>query len=437
MTANEPLSLFLIIMPISNVRTARSRSRRRSAGPRSRSRPARRGRSLVGTVARSGSVALARRSRVASIGRAFIHPAARAAARFIGSHRRIAQENRADHAEAHGVFKIVKDVLRPAGAASKLGKKKAAGFYKYFDEYYLTINSDEGKQFTGTIGAGAVWSDLCQKNFPAGNFQPGNANFWTKQCMLDLNPMQKTTGGNYYTAGQTPANQAFILDKINLHLDLCNLATTAAIMDVWICVPKHTMRQNPTQTWADGLVQEAIAPDNADATQAGSVLGVYTAPTEGKCNMYMLNQSPHSVPLFKQMWTVIKHRTFEFSADTNIQWHIDFEYQKVIDLVKKQEEYIQTASDTGTRFKHMSFDIMYRLRGQVIVDNQLTGSKNCTIGAAEIGVVATREYTCRGLTTPQTIRTETAVPYLLAGGGLANQFFNNIVDTAAQLTELM
>jgi len=339
----------------------------------------------------------------------------------------------------HGVFdryQMVKQIGRPSKGP------KRSGTWKYYDQTYGTLNALEGRQGVQTLFTVAASHDLLvSQGAPSAATLPpcGNASAWvaaTNRAMFDLNPYQKTTGGTYYTAAQIPTADFIYLDWIDLTFNFANFENNACAMDVYMLQPKIAGYVDPAVEWDKGLLKTGMAPDNAAASGATNVIGVYVAPTEGYCTKELLGLKPDGLHSFKKNFHIIGKKSFDFAGDTNVMWNVKLKFNKLLDRAFLQRSSFQTtASESGYAvFKGLTVQFMYVLRGSVVSDSEILLSKNASIGAAQVGCCITREYHCSATSTNRLV-TESAVPYMLTGGTLGQQTVENVVDAAVVLLQ--
>ena len=341
----------------------------------------------------------------------------------------------------HPVNEVVHGTFTRVHSRFSLGKgkpQKGCGSFKFYDQTYGTLSSPEGKQGVDNLISVAGLGDLV---YGAGINLPycctNSAKYpYTAKAMFDLNPYQLITGSGYYTAGAGPSSDFIFLDYIKLVFDLANMSNTACILDIYVVQPKITGNNDPTLDWNAAIRAQGIAPDNADAVNANNVIGVYTAPTEGRPTPYMLGQKPLSIPAWSKQYKVIGVKSFDFAVDTNVIWSVDLHFNKRLD----RQYLLQTKADTSNyancTVANMSVQFMYVLRGPVVADTEIIASKNASIGNAQIGCCVTREYHCHAAN-PNRIESMSAVPFLLAGNSLAAETVETVVDGAAIISQLL
>lgn len=359
--------------------------------------------------------------------------------------------------DPHGVFEKYHDRIHVKG---RKHSGKAQGYFKFYDQYYQTIQSKEGQQGVSLCGIVGQSADLVTGAFPGGSYQPANtgsrggggannawSGYYTKQVMIDLDPASKLPGGNYYNAA-VPEMKQMVLDSVKLHFSLGNFQNTACIVDMMILACTQDQTADCINAWIDAQGKQALSPDlyAGDQSAYAGVLGAYVPPVQGGVRITDLGQSPNTVRSFKKLWHPVKHRTFEMSADTNIEWDVTFNYKKLIDQFELQTRNHATGADYY--YKGLTFQILCRLRGQVVKDSSLGSigigqTLNASISASEIGLTCVREYTCHSINVANKSVSETAIPYLISSGTnasaytVSNETIVNVLDAAAAVTTLI
>lgn len=336
----------------------------------------------------------------------------------------------------HGVFERCN--TRIAVGKSSIKRCPGTGSYKYFDEFYGTMTSNEGQQGVGWIGTVAHYRDLITHTFGT-NSQPALERFGTETSMFNANPNQKVTGSNFYTTGSIPSEDHINLHTVDLHYTFANFSTAACILDVWLVEYKTNSVEEPQTVWAQGLLAQGLAPINATpAANSYSTLGVYGGPTRGYPTPELLGQHPKSCGPWNKQFKVIGEKTFDLSADTNICWNVSVKFNKRLDkqyLIETSKSSAPAVQNT-MGYKGLTVALMYRLRGQVIKDTQLTGSNNPSICTARVGYVCSRTYNCSPAPGNR-IKTQIALPYLLTGATASggNEVMEDIRDTIVQVAD--
>jgi len=339
----------------------------------------------------------------------------------------------------HGVFERASTKINLGHGGKHI---KGSGSFKYFDEFYGIITSNEGTQGIGNIGRVAFYGDIIDGGVTGSNqpaTQPVPSQFATKQGMFALNPYQKITGGEYYTAGVTSLSDYINLENVNMHYMFSNFSTSPAILDLFVLQYKTNAAKLPTQAWIEGLKQQGVTPDSAAAAdQASSTIGVYGGPTQGWPTPNLLGQHPKSCAPFNKEFKVLAEKTFDFSADSNIAWNLNINFKKRLDkqFLNETSTPSEGTVDKSMNYKNLTIVIMYRIRGNVIADTRLLSGRQPSVSTTELGYVCSRSYTC----TPapgNRLKTQTAVPYLLGGASVTDELFTNVVDASAAVINLI
>jgi len=332
----------------------------------------------------------------------------------------------------HGVYQKFSTTVR-VGKGHKFSKHHSGGgFWKYYDNYSFNMLSNSGEQGVGLLCSVGTYQDMIADGTgptaPSGT--PGNSGFVTQRSMIALNPMQKVTGGAYYTAGTVPLNDVFKLDDIKLEIDMSNFETVATLLDVWVVLSKDDTIIGPQAQWSNGLANTAGPPDNADAVEGSVTAGVYVQPTEGRVTQSFPGQTPMADRTFRQSTKVLAHKSFEFAGDTQVKWSLCLKYNKLVDKVKwLLKQATMVGAPTNFYVKGFTVSLMYRVRAQVTATSKVTGALIPTYAPANIGVVVNRFYKCQTVFGPNRIQTATAMPYIISGGSIADMVAINVVDT--------
>lgn len=406
----------------------RTRSRSATAPTPARSTTSRRSRSLGAALGRA-AMSISPMGRSISRGVSM----ARSLSRASGGSRQSSQTAVTDHRGTdESIHGKIGRAYTQIGKTHKTGTK---GSWKFFDEFYYTIKSSEGKQGVSLMAQVCSYQDILKSPTFGPLENPAQKLFATRQVMFDLNPYQFVSGSNYYTAGVVPSQDRIHIDKVKLHFSMANFMQTKCLLDVYLLEHKRDGNKTPVDAWNEGLVAQRLAPDSADAANSFSSATVLQPPTEGGLNVNFLGVRPYESPAFMKEFKVLKYKTFEFAADTDVKWDVDINVNKTVDKQMMKSTNVNT--DTYFGYHGLTYSLMAVTRGSVISDSQTNTGKFPSISDSEIGVCVMREYHCSVVSANKRIQTATALPYLLTGaaGGAGNETIVNVVDAVTAVAE--
>lgn len=354
------------------------------------------------------------------------------AKRSRSGNRAVNRENRTGN--VHGVFERLDYTLSLGKHTAR--QVKGTGRWKYNDQFYGVIASSEGKQGYGWIGRTCFAADMF-RSIAGVPSEQSSGRFGTQNPLFNQNPWQKITGPSAsvvgVSAGDTFANDFINLHSVDLHYSFSNFANTACILDIWVLRYKTNTFRSPQDIWSEALKAENAG--STPASNAGATLGVYYSAGMGYPTPDIVGQNPFSCSAFKKTFKLLKHQTFDMAADTNIEMHLRINYNKYL-----SKEYMIALQGTAGDENNMNYKstvvLMYRVRGQVVCDSSITGSKNPSIGNTEVGYTCNRVYTCSSAPGGR-YKIQSAMPWLIGTNSLSTETIVNVVDAAATVAELV
>lgn len=304
-----------------------------------------------------------------------------------------------------------------------LGKKHKnsvnAGKWKYMDQFNSIYAGDSGQQYVGDVtNIFDISNFLFDSNNTSSLFPYALA-----KPLFNINPNQFNSGSSLYAAGQTPADDRFLVEEIILKFEWCNFTSASVALDLYLFQAKQSQALGPSATWDEVLKAQALGKSiSAQPTQTG---GTISALSQGYPRKEFLGQLPFTNPAFNRLWKKVSGVHFDLAPNASKFHEIKIKVNKMVD----KEELNRLATAGNTYIKGLSHVLMAIARGQCMKDNNVT--LTATSAIVEVGYVATREIHCSCVkASVSRIQTAYAVPVLLTNESAATLKQVNVVDTS-------
>jgi len=194
--------------------------------------------------------------------------------------------------------------------------------------------------------------------------------------LIDINPNRTMAGSQFFSTQFNPRDDQLFISNLMLIIDITNLSSAGAIVDLYMVTPTAHTNLLPTQAWSLGLAQDAHGQGFAGAPAVNTVAAQVGNP--------LINSplvTPETCNHFKKLYKTIGKYSFSLGggATETIHWNVNMNY--MIDVARiTQAQNLTTASTitnaniTNGNMRHGTVHLMAVYRGTPALNPGVTAA---------------------------------------------------------------
>lgn len=326
-------------------------------------------------------------------------------------HHRRHVERRESHGSNTNVSHsgITTDVIRISGRSSKKHKKKLLGSWRYLINYNSFWTSTAGLQYVGFMGSIGTKSQMFV------NSGVGYNVYQSAIGLADLNPYKENTGSITIPSVVSPNNDNFMLRSAAVKIEISNMSTVGAILDIYVVTPKVANSNDPVTIWQstyDGFgIASAVPPTP----------GYAVGPTSGSMNINIPGVLPKDSSPFNKAFKIVAVKSVKLAGEATELIDFDIMLDKMISRSKLY-------ATNNEYFAGQTHFFMGVLRGAIVSDNTVA-THYPVPGSAKIGFNTTVRYVATAVkNNAARLNVALITDTIPAGATTANQGTLNEVD---------
>lgn len=233
---------------------------------------------------------------------------------------------------------------------------------------YSELTQWFGTTSLGTQNVEVVCSGATVSQMLVGESETGAVAPSTQQGglgLIDINPNRTMAGSQFFSTQFNPRDDQLFISNLMIVIDVTNLSSAGAIVDLYMVTPTSHTNLLPTQAWSLGLAQDAHGQGIAGAPAVNSVAAQVGVP--------LINSplvTPETCNHFKKAYRTIGKYSFSLGggATETIHWNVNMNY--MIDVARiTQAQNLTTAATitngniTNGNMRHGTVHIMAVYRG--------------------------------------------------------------------------
>lgn len=212
--------------------------------------------------------------------------------------------------------------------------------------------------------------------------------------LIDMNPNQSTTGSAYFVPAVVPTTDKIYLSNVAITVDVSNLSSGSAVLDLYFLTPNQHTNLKPTEAWSAELIGMRNGKNVYSEPAANSIS---TAPG------YEVPQFPGAKPLqdFRKHWKILKVHNVLMGPATTEQINVNVNTNYMIDRAKitmlqnfaDPNSAVTTGNITNNFLRYGTIAVMAVWRGQPVVAD---GSADyASYAPIQLAFVMTKKYTLK------------------------------------------
>ena len=184
-----------------------------------------------------------------------------------------------------------------------------------------------GTQNVEVVCSGATVSQMLVGESETGAVAPGVQQGGLG--LIDINPNRTMAGSQFFTTQFNPRDDQLFISNLMFVIDITNLSSCGAIVDLYMVTPSSHTNLLPTQVWQLGLAQDAHGQGTAGAPLTNTVAAQVGTP--------LINSplvTPETCNHFKKAYRTIGKYSFSLGggATETIHWNVNMNY--LIDVAR-------------------------------------------------------------------------------------------------------
>lgn len=306
----------------------------------------------------------------------------------------------------------------------KKPKANTVGKWRYQQTYRYNLFSGAGLQAVSTLVVPLHYLKIFNST------GPGYVSYQNYTALEALNPyVTPTTTVVNYGPTQIPQNDRFIVNYVNLQVELTNFSAVGCFMDVYIVECKKPTSEDAVAIWSRGLAFQALGQPQMQQPLGASNTVAQGTGGQGYPLVNAVDNHPRESKLFGEFYKTHKVKRLMMTGGSTETLNIDIGINKVIkcEMLRELGQYGSAGYIAG-----LTWQVFVVQRGALVEDEAAGAGANPhlpTYGDTKIGCIIQEKYVLCGVM-GNTTRLDTSTEYsnIPYGTSLANQDILNVVD---------
>jgi len=194
--------------------------------------------------------------------------------------------------------------------------------------------------------------------------------------LIDINPNRTMAGSQFFSTQFNPRDDQLFISNLMCVIDITNLSSAGAIVDLYMVTPEANTNLLPTQVWQLGLAQDAHGQGTAGAPVTNSIAAQVGTPL---INSPMV--TPDTCNHFKKLYRTIGKYSFSLGggATETIHWNVNMNYMIDVAKITSAQNLATPATITNANIfngnmRHGTVHLMAVYRGTAALNPGTTAS---------------------------------------------------------------